>query len=422
MPDLSAVLCPPYDVISPAERERLAARDPRNAVHVELPVGDSMAALSPYEAAATTFAAWLADGTLRRDDDPLIYVYEQRYSGADGSELAARGFFCRLTLESYGPGSGVRAHESTMGGPREDRFRLMSAVAANLSPVLFLFDDHQHGATADQLMQSITAAEPQVQAIGPGGLINRLWLADPSQSDAARELLRIAGGAPVTIADGHHRYETALRYRDTVGPPTATHVLALMFEAHTGGLALLPWHRLLAGVGGAELLAAAADWFAITPVADARQLVADLGGIGVGFTAADSPQEFGLWTRAGGALLTVDRARVERVLPPSASETLRWLDVSVLSSTLSQMTGSTSEALAADGRLSYLSSAIDAVAEVEAGRTDAAFLLRSTPIEEVLAVAEAGEHMPAKSTFFHPKAATGIVFNPLTDAATPGSP
>lgn len=408
MPDLSAVLCPPYDVITAAERERLAALDPRNAVHVELPATDEGAS-SPYDAAARIFSSWMADGTLRRDERPMLYVYEQRYTGPDGSELCAHGFFCRLTLEPYGPASGVRPHEATMSGPKEDRFRLMTSVAANLSPVLFLYDDHDAGAAAHRQLHAATAAEPDVSAVGPGGLANRLWLVDPSESEPARELLRIAGSGPLTIADGHHRYETALRYCNTVGSPSANHVLALLYEAHSGGLALLPWHRLLSGIDGATLLNAVADWFSVTPVDSAAELLKALG----------SSAGMGLWTRAGGATLKVDRTRVSAVLPALESETLRWLDVSVLSSTLSQMIGSTSEELAADGRLSYVSIAADAVEQVDSGRADAAFLLRPTPIEDVLSVAEAGEHMPAKSTYFYPKAASGIVFNPLTDSASP---
>lgn len=405
VPDLSAVLCPPYDVISATERAELVARDPRNAVNVELPIAGSGATF-PYEAAAHTFADWIANGTLRRDDRPMLYVYEQLYQAADGRTAAARGFFCRLRLEPYGPTSGVLPHEHTMSGPKEDRFQLLSAVKANLSPVLFLFDDGAHGATADGLMTSLTAAAPEMEAVGPGGLVNRLWLADPAESAAAAALLRLAGRRPVSIADGHHRYETALRYRDEIGGGSSDQVLALMYEAHSGGLALLPWHRLLSGVDGAALLSAAADWFAVEPVATPSDLVSQL--------AADD-SAIGLWTRAGGALLSVDRERVAELLAAGTSETLRWLDVSVLSSTLSQMIGTPVADLAAQGRLSYLSESSAAISLVDGGMADAAFLLRATPIEDVLAVAASGEHMPAKSTYFHPKAATGIVFNTLAD-------
>jgi uncharacterized protein (DUF1015 family) len=416
VPDLSAVLCPPYDVISPAERARLAALDPRNAVHVELPEADTdetNAAGTPYDVAAATFARWLADGTLRRDDRPMIYVYEQRYTAADGSDAAARGFFCRLRLEPYGPKSGILPHEATMSGPKEDRFRLMSAVKANLSPVLLMYDDEARGASGAGLVDSIVSAmTPTAEGAGPGGLVNRLWAVDPAESDRARELLALASAGRLTIADGHHRYETALRYRDEVGGPGADFVLALLYEAHSGGLAILPWHRVLSGVNGADLVDTAASYFDVTPFASSADLVEALSAAGE--PAPDgAPGVMGLWTRDGGAMLRVDRSLVESLLPPSSSETLRWMDVSVLSGTLSRMIGATSEELAAQGRLTYVSDIQGAVAEVESGRADATFLLHPTPIEQVLAVAAAGEHMPAKSTFFYPKAATGLVFNPL---------
>lgn len=416
VPDASAVLCPPYDVISVAERELFAARDPRNAVHVELPVGTEGGAVSPYEAAARTFTGWIADGTLRRDERPMIYVYEQLYQAADGSEQAARGFFGRLRLEAYGPGSGVLAHEHTLSGPKEDRFRLLSAVQTNLSPVLLLYDNGDEGAAAERHMKALTTAPPGLEALGPAGLINRLWVADAAESDHARGLMAIAASGPLTIADGHHRYETALRFRDEPGAPDAAgFVLALLYDAHSGGLGLLPWHRVLRGVASASaLLETAHEWFAVTPCRGSAELVAALAAGG----SSDAPTAaglIGLWTADGGALLEVDRDRVADLLPASASEAVRWLDVTVLSSTLSRMIGSTPEELATRGNLTYVADADKALAQVDSGAADAAFLLRPTPIQAVVDVAAAGDHMPAKSTFFHPKAATGLVFNPLAD-------
>jgi uncharacterized protein (DUF1015 family) len=289
----------------------------------------------------------------------------------------------------------------------------MSAVKVNLSPVLFLYDDGAGGASSADLVESIvTGSGAAAEGIGPGGLVNRLWVVDPIASDAARQLLRITASGRVTIADGHHRYETALRYRDEVGGPGSDFVLALLYEAHSGGLALLPWHRVLSGVNGPDLVDTCASYFDVTPFASPADLNEALA-TQVNTAASVSPGSIGLWTRGGGALLGVDRSLVDALLPPSSSETLRWMDVSVLSGTLSRMIGATSEDLAAQGRLTYVSDAGVAVAEVESGRADAAFLLRPTPIEQVLAVAAAGEHMPAKSTFFYPKAATGLVFNPL---------
>jgi uncharacterized protein (DUF1015 family) len=426
VPDLATVLCPPYDVISASERTRLAALDERNAVHVELPLaeggdaygdGDSAsdAPSDQYQAAARRFSRWRGDGTLRLDDTPQIYVYEQRYRLPGGDELSARGFFCRLRLEPFGPDSGVRPHEATMSGPKEDRFRLLSAVRANLSPVLLMYDGGDEGASSQGLMDDLTADVPDAEAVGPGGLLNRLWLADPAESVAARDLIRIAASGPLTIADGHHRYETALRYMREPGvSEEAEWVLALVYDAHSGGLSLLPWHRVLRNVGsGSALLDAAADWFRVHRVDTTDELTRALGQ-GNGLSAEDGGV-LGLWTRDGGAVLEVDRDRIESLLPPTASETLRWLDVNVVSSTLAAMIGSQASDLAADGRLTYISDSREATAFVDSGDADATFLLRPTPIEAVLDVAAAGEHMPAKSTFFHPKAATGIVFNAVGD-------
>ncbi|HJP87974.1 MAG TPA: DUF1015 family protein, partial [Candidatus Limnocylindrales bacterium] len=223
------------------------------------------------------------------------------------------------------------------------------------------------------------------------------------------ELLAMAAARPVTIADGHHRYETALRYCENAGEAGgAGYVLALMFEANTGALELRPWHRVLRAVGD-SLADLADEWFAVTPFATPQEL----------FTALHAHHDergvFGLWTPRGGALLVAKPTNVAAVLADGGSETFRWLDVSVLSATLSRMIGTTPEQLAAEDRLSYSDDASGAVEDVRAGRADAAFLLRPTPIADVLAVAAAGEFMPAKSTLFYPKAATGLVFNPLRD-------
>jgi uncharacterized protein (DUF1015 family) len=415
--DLSSVICPPYDVISRAERDRLATLDAHNAVRIELPApSGGPAGGSAYEAAAGTFAAWLAEGALARDERALIYPYEQHYAvgggaDADGARRAARGFFCLLRLEPYGPASGVRPHEATLSAPKEDRFRLLSAVRANLSPVLLLYDDGAQGEGSAALLDQLMAGTPVAWAAGQAGSDHRLWAIDPDQAGNARELLGMAGRAPLTIADGHHRYETALRYRSGhPAAPGADFVLALLYDVHSGGLSLLPWHRLLRGVPPVDrLVQAAAAYFDVQPCQSAGELVRAVAG------AREPSGRIGLWTREGGFVLDVDRTRAASVVDPAAAPPLRWLDVSVLSGTLGQMIGVSVDRLAADDRLTYSSEALDAVAAVDSGAVDACFLLQPTPAEAVLAVAAAGAYMPAKSTYFQPKAATGLVFNPLSE-------
>jgi uncharacterized protein (DUF1015 family) len=382
--DYSAVICPPYDVISTAERAVLAARHPANAVHVELPAS--------YGEANQLFEAWQADGTLRRDDRALIYVYEQDYRLADGRPRTARGFLCRLRLEPTAPGGDIRAHEHTMSAPKEDRFRLLSAVRANLSPVILLYQAGPDLPAGD-LLAALTGAAADVEAVDDAGVSHRLWLVDPTTSAPAATLLAGVAPRPLTIADGHHRYQTALRFCAEVGGAGADEVLALLFEAGSGGLSVLATHRLVKSTAG-NVLEQAAALFDVT------------AGVSAVAAVPSEPGEIGVWTRTGGARL---RRREHQPSQSPVSE----LDVSVLADALPRLVGADLDGLTAAGRITYTQDAGAAVAAVDAGEAEAAFLLAPTPIKAVIEVAAAGEVMPPKSTFFFPKAATGFVFNPL---------
>jgi uncharacterized protein (DUF1015 family) len=216
------------------------------------------------------------------------------------------------------------------------------------------------------------------------------------------------GGTAITLADGHHRYETALRYRDTPGAPAgADHVLALLYSAHGDGLGLAPWHRVISGVANPAAVVDVADrLFDAERAATAPELLTHV---------AESTQAgvLGVWTRSGGSVLRVNRDRVRELVASGASESVRWLDVSVLSGTLASMIGTSEAGLTGEGRLTYTHDADEAVARVEQGDADVCFLLRPTPVDQVLAVAAATDFMPPKSTYFYPKAATGLVFDPL---------
>lgn len=404
VPDLSTVLCPPYDVISPSEREQLLALDPANAVRLELPSATTQSATpEDFTRAASTLEKWLADGTLARDEHPLIYIYEQQYTDNAGASRVARSFFCELRLAEYDASSGVRPHELTMSAPREHRFQLLSAVRTHLSPVLLLYP-----ADTAELIDAVVASARPREFVGPDGNPGRLWGIDPDLVPEALELLALASARPLSIADGHHRYETALRYRDTPrAPPSADHVLALLYEADSGGLALAPWHRVIAGVADpAAVLGAARQLYSARGAPTAAEVIEAVEG-------APEAGVIGAWTREGGAILTVNRALAGRYVAGVASSEVRWLDVSVLSGTLERMIGSTEAELTAQGRLAYTHDSREAVAAVDGGEADVCFLLRPTPVDEVLAVAAAGDYMPPKSTYFYPKAATGLVFDPL---------
>ncbi len=174
-PDLSAVVCPPYDVIPPAMAESLLARSPANAVRLELPGPEpGGAAETRYRAAARTLAEWRTDGVLLKERQPAVYVHEMRWpAGGLRTEGRARGVFARLRLEAFGPDAGVRPHERTMSGPKEDRFQLLKATGVNLSPVIFLADG---GVSVPGLLDRLTDGEPDLVAATADGASHRVWV------------------------------------------------------------------------------------------------------------------------------------------------------------------------------------------------------------------------------------------------------
>ena len=214
--DQAFVVAPPYDVIGPADHERLVARHPANVVRLELPreePGD--APDDRYRRAARTLAAWRSDGTLHKDPHPSIYVYEQTYV-VPGTEVIRTqiGFFGRLRLELSQPGPGAIPHEQTLAGPNDDRYKLLRATGVNTSPIVGLYDDPD--GDGRPILEAIAARPADVDIVDDAGVRHRLWPA-PADGDAAAmvaPLLAAAARGPITIADGHHRYEAALRYRD----------------------------------------------------------------------------------------------------------------------------------------------------------------------------------------------------------------
>ena len=418
--DLGAVVAPPYDVLSEHDRGRLLARHPKNVARLDAP-GDEPGDADDerYRRAARTLAAWRSDGTLHKDPRSAIYVSEQTFPvpGTD-VDRTQRGFFARLRLEPLEPGSGVRPHERTLAAAREDRYRLLRATGVNTSPVVGLYDDPSGRAAA--ILAELTAAPAAIDVRDGDGTRHRLWVADadgPSR-DLVAELVSIASAGPVTIADGHHRYETALRYRDErrmsrscEEDPAFDYLLMLFLETTAEPLTVLPTHRLIAGLGddGLDALWGGLDELFDVEPAGRDELIAAFGGA----TGRGGDGRFGLWTRGRGARLTARRGAFEPLLPPGGSA-VRGLDVVVLGAALDRLAGIAPESVATSDRVRFTKSAVDALDAVDAGRdgADAAFLLEPTPVASIQAVAADGDVMPQKSTYFHPKALTGLVINP----------
>jgi len=417
--DLAAVVSPPYDVIGPDEHRRLLERHPRNVVRLDLPTGEPGDEPDErYRRAARTLAGWRSDGTLRKDPRPGLYAYEQTYRVPGTTvERQQRGFFGRLRLEPFGPGSGVLPHERTLEAAREDRYRLLRATGVNTSPVVALFPDPDDAAAA--VLAGLAASPPSIDIRDDDGVRHRLWVVpeDGAGDGPVATLVHLAGARPVTIADGHHRYETALRYRDErrmsrscEEDPAFDYLLTLLLPVDGQPLTVLPTHRLVSGLGEdglAELWRRLPELFEVESGVDAASIASRFESAAL---ADGGGRRFGCWTRGRGAFL-VARPDSFRPFLPAGGDALRQLDVTVLAATLDQLCG-IDQAAVAGGRIGYTKSAAEALRCVDDGTNDVAFLLEPTPVASIVAVAADGDVMPQKSTYFYPKALTGLVINP----------
>jgi uncharacterized protein (DUF1015 family) len=416
--DPAALIAPPYDVIGPELHRALLARHPRNAVRLDLP--QSEAGEDPderYRRVARTLAAWRLDGTLRKDPKPSVYVYEQAYRvPGTAVDRTQRGFFARLRIEPFGPGSGVLPHERTLSGPKEDRYRLLRAAGINTSPVVGLYED-PHRAAAPALA-FIAAQTPALDVTDDDGVRHRVWaVPDEGEGSPAAVLCATAGAGSVFIADGHHRYETAVRYRDerrsnhTGEQDPSYDFLLMLFLGAADALTVLPTHRVVRGLGEAGLAGLQdrlSRLFSVTPSTEASlvERFEAAGGL------AGGAGRFGLLTRDGAWLLDAKRDAFSGL--GSGGDAVRALDVSMLSVALDVLLGIDAAAVAGGQRIAYTKSAAEASTLVAGGvdGADAAFLLEPTPVASILAVARDGDVMPQKSTYFYPKALTGLVLNP----------
>jgi uncharacterized protein (DUF1015 family) len=396
---LADLVAPPYDVIDPEQRAALAARSPHNVVEVDLPSGDA-----PYAHAAQLFAQWQESGVLVRDSEPALWPLEQHYRGPDGQLRARRGFFSRVRVEEYGPGR-IRPHERTHPGPKEDRLRLTRATRANLSPIFSLYSDSAGSAYAS--LAATTSAPPWGEVTDADGTLHRLWrCGDPA---VIAEVQRALEAVELLIADGHHRYETARVYAEEIGGEGEhRYVLMCLVALEDPGLTVFPTHRLVGGLDGtrrAALAAAIERDFVASPVVR-TQSAPPLGG---------GPLELGYVDTERAAHLTLrDQAIADAALagmPPA----YRHLDTGVLEALLLKgALGLSDEDISQLHNFGYARDVEQALALVDSGQYDAAFLMRPTPVEQVRDVAAAGVNMPPKSTYFFPKLLTGLLFNPLT--------
>ena len=403
---LEDVIAPPYDVIDAVLRAELVARSPTNVGEIDLPEpppggGDR------YEHAAATMRDWLERGVLVREDEPALWALRQDYSGPDGGERTRTGFLARVRVEEYGPGR-IRPHERTHPGPKEDRLRLTRATRANLSPIFSLFADP--GGTAAEALDPAVDGEPFAGAADHEGTRHTLWrVTDPDRISALQAAL---AGAELLIADGHHRYETARVYAEEIGGEgDHRYVLMLLCSLSDPGLLVFPTHRLLTGLKD--------DTSKQVAIRDALRRdfeIEELGAPGELEPSADGRIAYGYmdsFFKRPFRVTLKDQSIADRALA-GMPEPYRRLDTAVLESLILRgALGMSEDDIAHLRGLDYSKNLEDAIHRVESGAADAGFFMRATPVEQVREVAEAGESMPPKSTYFYPKVPTGLVFNPL---------
>ena len=396
MDRLSVLIAPPYDVIDQAERARYARADRDNIVHVMLPEAPpGKPEDGRYGVAAERLAAWRRDGVLRRDARPALYVLAQDFTLPTGERLTRRGVFAAVAAEGYEPRR-IRPHEKTHAGPKADRLALMRATATNIESIFLLAPD------PDRSLANAVAAASQGAPDATAelnGVNIRLWIVrDPSHFPLP--------SSPLYIADGHHRYETASAY--AVENRSADRVLALIVSAQDPGLAVLPTHRVIFGAGREleRLLPRWRDWFDVQPLAAGRDPVTTLASLGVDRTAclvADHARVLVMLLKPG--------ALPDRVPSLAQSTAVRELDVARIESlVVKEILGAgTSTPI-----VRYVADAQEALHLVQQGGAAVSVLLNPTKVAQVFAVADAGDVMPPKSTYFIPKVPSGLVLRPLS--------
>ena len=395
MDRLSVLIAPPYDVIDAAERARYSGVDRDNIVHVMLPEappggpdGDR------YRVAAERLAAWRRSGVLRRDPQPVVYVLAQDFTLPTGERCTRRGVFAAVAAEGYEPRR-VRPHERTHAGPKADRLALMRATATNIESIFLLAPDRDR-ALANAVAAASQGTPDATAELNGVGI--RLWIVrTPSPFPLPP--------SPLYIADGHHRYETASAY--ALENPSADRVLALIVSAHDPGLVVLPTHRVIFGAGREleRLLPRWHEWFDVQPLAAGRDPATALASLG----------------RDRTACLVADRSRVlvlllkgdglpDRLPSLAQSTAVRDLDVARIESlVVKEILGAgTSTPI-----VRYVADAKEALGMVQHGGAAVVVLLNPTKVEQVFAVADAGDVMPPKSTYFVPKVPSGLVLRPV---------
>lgn len=424
IPNLSQVVIPPYDVISAQEQELFYGANPYNMIRLELgkaAPGDNETS-NPHTRAANYLREWQKSEILVRDAEPALYYYELDFKGPGGFGETRCGVLCLLRLETFDSG-GVRPHERTFQAVKDERLKLMLACNANLSPIFALYSD-PHG-LVDQALKGSREPEPLMHFRDRQGMEHRIWrVLDRGTVGTVRTLMK---DKAVFIADGHHRYETALNYRSVLRErhPEAgerapfEYVLVYLSNMNQRGLIILPTHRMLRNLrdwSPENFLQAATSFFDVQSFENsetgrsawsaALEAAGAARATAVGFFTRRVPSVF---------LLSVRPEAVKGLLARTGiPEVLHSLDVVVLDQVILKHLLALPDAfLGNSDNIHFKHDLQEALHDVKSGRYDAGFFINPTRIDQVQEVASAGLIMPHKSTYFYPKVGSGMLIHPI---------
>lgn len=406
--EISKLCCPPYDIISEEQRLGYIAENEHNVIRLELPKGEE-----PYKEAADVLGKWLAEGILTRDEESL-YVYEEEFTVGDET-MKVKGIIGRVKLEEFSKGI-VLPHEETLSKAKEDRLNLMKATGCNFSQIYSLYMDD--GNKTRPQVDELSKGAPEIEFADEAGVIHRLW--KTSDADTIAKIAADFENRKLYIADGHHRYETGINYRNYMREnglakegDECDYIMMMLVEMENEGLKVFPTHRLvrdLPDFSREKLLEAASEYFDITNLTGVASIEPELERY-----YNDGKKAFALF--CGGDsydMLVLKDIDVMKDVLPGCSDALRGLDVSVLHSlVLERSMGIDKANMAAQINLTYTKIFEEAIDGVNDGKFQCAFILNPTRVSEIRDVAQAGEKMPQKSTYFYPKLITGLVMNKL---------
>jgi uncharacterized protein (DUF1015 family) len=408
--EISTLCCPPYDIISKNERGQFLETNPNNIIRLELPQALSdNPDLDAYATAGQFLRDWLGKGILKNDDTDSIYIYAMDFE-VFGQKKSVMGFVCLVKLEEFSKGI-VLPHEETLSKAKTDRFNLMKATNCNFSQIYSLFNDDCGGISG--LLSEARKTTPDSCFTDRDGVTHKLWVV--TDSEVIGEVVALMSDKKIYIADGHHRYETALNYRNylTDERGTGDYVPMTLVNMENPGLVVFPTHRIVRDLERyehSEIISKCEEYFGIT-----ANLNREKAELFLDAAYKSGEKAFVLYSGDNNyTCLKLKNSDVMREFMPDASAALRGLDVSVLHMlVLERIFGIDKENMANQVNLTYTKIPDEAVAAVNGGNANCCFLLNPTRVEEISGVAAAGEKMPQKSTYFYPKLTTGLVMNQI---------